>query len=322
MSSRRKVRRSPRGGLVAMLLAAGTVAACGADGTSAGGADCEPTVAFDTSRGECTETLAIVPAYDESVVGDTRTITSNGIPGHEVGLFGPFPGSLNPNPIREQSETYRVAANPVSASVRTWLLSSTGPRYSFGVLRNGVELDPVAAEPWPHEGPQSPNANWEWNLEALNVSIGLDCNNAHVQPSGKYHYHGDPTGYLADIHPPADTMTLVGFAADGFPVYFRYGYAQADDAGSGVIALASGWRLRSGERPGDGTTAPCGAYDGTYSADFEYVEGLGDLDECNGRWGVTPEYPGGTYYYVLTQDYPVIPRCFRGTPSVDFRIGP
>ena len=25
------------------------------------------------------------------------------------------------------------------------------------------------------------------------VDIGLDCNTAHVQPTGKYHYHGVPS---------------------------------------------------------------------------------------------------------------------------------
>ena len=59
-----------------------------------------------------------------------------------------------------------------------------------------------------------------------------------------------------------------------------------------------------------------------YTADFEYIAGLGDLDQCNGRDGVTPEFPNGTYYYVITDSYPGIPRCFVGTPSLDFKIGP
>ena len=85
--------------------------------------------------------------------------------------------------------------------------------------------------------------------------------------------------------------------------------------------MQSSYRLKSGSRPGDGSSAPCGEYDGVYSNDFEYVSGLGDLDACNGRVGVTPDYPDGTYYYVITNDFPYIPRCFMGTPSNDFRIG-
>ena len=53
----------------------------------------------------------------------------------------------------------------------------------------------------------------------------------------------------------------------------------------------------------------------------EYINTLGSLDEANGRNGVTPEYPKGTYYYIITEDFPSIPRYFRGNPSDDFKIG-
>ena len=39
---------------------------------------------------------------------------------------------------------------------------------------------------------------------------------------------------------------------------------------------------------------------GTYIEDYEYVEGLGDLDRYNGRFCVTPEYPNGVYCYFTT----------------------
>ena len=32
-----------------------------------------------------------------------------------------------------------------------------------------------------------------------------------------------------------------------------------------------------------------------YIQDNEYISGLGDLDQYNGRTAVTPEYPNGTY---------------------------
>jgi hypothetical protein len=41
---------------------------------------------------------------------------------------------------------------------------------------------------------------------------------------------------------------------------------------------------------------------GYYIEDFEYIAGLGDLDEHNGRFCVTPEYPSGTYAYFVTVD--------------------
>jgi hypothetical protein len=57
---------------------------------------------------------------------------------------------------------------------------------------------------------------------------------------------------------------------------------------------------------------------GTFLQDFEYVAGLaglGDLDECNGRVGVTPEFPNGTYHYYTTDTYPYVQRCVKGTAA-------
>ncbi|MBK7637302.1 MAG: YHYH protein [Saprospiraceae bacterium] len=35
---------------------------------------------------------------------------------------------------------------------------------------------------------------------------------------------------------------------------------------------------------------------------------------------MTPEYPTGTYYYLITDDFPNIPRYFRGTPAPEFKV--
>ena len=81
--------------------------------------------------------------------------------------------------------------------------------------------------------------------------------------------------------------------------------------------------MKKGNRP-TGDNGPGGKYDGTFEQDFEFAEGSGDLDKSNGRTGVTPEYPDGTYYYIATADYPFIPRIFHGTPDSSFakRMGP
>ena len=75
---------------------------------------------------------------------------------------------------------------------------------------------------------------------------------------------------------------------------------------------------RYADRGGDGKTTPTGKPDGSFGLDFEYVAGSGDLDEFGGRTGVTPEFPQGTYYYVMTEEYPFIPRKFKGTPDPSF----
>ncbi len=283
--------------------------------------ECTSDKLVDKSRGDCNVTLTLTPSVKMEIVGTNRVITANSIPNHKVGLFGNVAGSLNPNAIKAQNKTYTITNQPVKAAQFFSLTNATTlSLWSFGVLLNGVELDPIAAEPWPHQGLMATNVNWEWNLEATNVKIGLDCNNAHVQPTGKYHYHGSPTLYLQNANIPSDKMTLVGYAADGFPVYYKYACTNATDANSPVIAMTSSYRLKSGKRPGNGVTAPCGSYDGVYSNDYEFVSGLGTLDQANGREGVTPEYPSGTYYYLITDDFPNIPRYFRGNPAPEFKV--
>ena len=46
--------------------------------------------------------------------------------------------------------------------------------------------------------------------------------------------------------------------------------------------------------------------DGTFVSDWEFVEGLGDLDACNGTM------INGTYAYLVTDTYPYVPRCLMG----------
>ena len=286
--------------------------------------DCTTDQVLDTTRGLCNQELNLISYYNESIDSGIRKIVTNNIPDHFVGLFGNAPGALSPNTIQATNpkDTLHITMDPEPALTPTPLLSTTGnvlgPQYSFGVLLNGVELDPVAAEPFPHQGLMSTNVNWEWNLEALNVNLGLDCNNAHVQPSGKYHYHGAPITYFSEVN--SNQMTLIGYAADGYPIYYKYAYSDAYNMDSQVIEMTSSYKLKSGNRPGDGSTAPCGVYNGIYSNDYEYDYELGTLDEFNGRIGYTPDGVV-TFYYVITDEFPSIPRYFKGTPSDDFKIG-
>lgn len=240
------------------------------------------------------------------VVGDQRFIVSNGIPNHNTGVF-PNPG--NPNRMSQQSHRYRVPANPVVAD------HITPMHGEFGVAINGVPFDPGAGEFFAGE------PGWQYEPLSGAIALGIDVSHAHVQPTGKYHYHGLPTGLIDSVKVEADAHSpLIGWAADGFPMYAVYGYRDAKDATSAIQKLRSSYRLKPGQRPGG--NAPGGTYDGTFVADYQYIEGSGDLDPCNGRHCVTPEFPDGTYAYFLTEDWPVVPRNFRGTPSEDFRHGP
>ena len=242
-----------------------------------------------------------------TIEGDDRVIRANGVPVHRT---GPFPNRGNPHRIESQSYRYRIPAHPQAAEKITPLRMQ-----SFGIAINGVPFDPGAAE-W-YRG--DPRGGWQYEPLSGAVPLGLDANHAHVQPSGAYHYHGLPADLLKELGVRAGAHSpIVGWAADGFPIYALYGYAKADDKQSAIRALKSSYRLKEGNRPG-GPDGPGGRYDGAFVADYVFEKGRGDLDECNGRTGSTPDFPSGTYAYFLTEDWPVIPRNYRGTPSEDFR---
>jgi hypothetical protein len=260
--------------------------------------------------------------------GSVKYWYTNSLPDH---VTGTFPGQGNPHSISAQQTELTMCAYPLEAGEFTDLLiggfNALGqcPTFEFGLATNGIEWDPVAAE-W-FENPNTGAINYDWNENALSplVNLGTDMNDAHVQPTGKYHYHGDPTNFITGLGiTSSEHSPIIGYAADGFPLYYKYIYADAQNSNSAIVEATSCFILKSGNRPGDGTTAPDGGYDGTYVEDFEYDGSLGGclLDQCNGRFGVTPEFPNGTYYYVLTADYPVVPRCFAGTPDMSFSIGP
>jgi len=264
--------------------------------------------------------VAVVPATEPppgqnevtiTLEGDQRVITSNGLPDHATGRF---PNADNPNRVSAQHYRFTLPAKPVTAAAPTLLR-----RQPFGIAVNGVLFDPGTAEMWHNDR----DSGWHYDALGGAFSLGLDANNAHVQPNGAYHYHGIPVALLARLSGGKAQMTLVGWAADGFPIYAVWGHRDAADAASPVVKLRSSYHLKKGRRPTpDGQ--PGGFYDGIFVEDFDYVAGSGDLDECGGRMGVTPEFPGGTYHYVLTADYPFVPRAFRGTPDPSFarREGP
>lgn len=233
-------------------------------------------------------------------------VATNAIPNHPA---GPFPNAGNPNSISAQDDEFTFASDPADSGS----VSELEIAFAFGLAINGIVFDPIAAEYYNND------ANSGWNYDPLGGGrdLGLDDSFAHVQPDGTYHYHGVPQGLL-DVLAADNQVTLIGYASDGFPIYAKWGYSDADDANSAVVELAVSYQLKAGTRP----SGPGGEYDGTFVEDYEYVADSGDLDECNGRFGVTPEYPNGIYHYYVTEDFPNIPRCSRGATDSSFAKGP
>ncbi len=240
----------------------------------------------------------------------SRVMTGNGIPDH------PVVGGNFATPVGPQNLNVTFSRTPAITSPT----GTTLTRRPSGYVLNSVKLDPGT------DGTCSSSATSTsmgggcvaimgrdpWHLEAMGGAFmfGTDENNAHTQPNGQYHYHGMPEGYLTR-QGGGQRVTLVGFAVDGFPIYARYGYSVATDSTSAVRAMTPSWQKKATPNAGRPSTAifPMG----TFTEDYEYVAGSGDLDECNGRVGVTPEFPSGTYHYVITDTFPFIQRCVKGT---------
>ena len=239
--------------------------------------------------------------------GEYRFVRSNGIPNHQTGRF---PNRNNPNAISEKDYVFRVPTRPQLAAQ-----SAPSGWAWFGVAVNGVPFEPGTQEFW------NDDRGSGWTYEAIGgvSNLGIDENFAHVQPNGAYHYPGLPVGLVQQLGVDGQRMLLVGWAADGFPIYTGYGHADALDARSPLRKLTSSYRLRPGIRP----EGPGGRYNGDFTQDFEYVKGLGDLDENNGRVSATPEYPQGIYCYFITETFPIISRSWRGFADASFqKLGP
>lgn len=216
----------------------------------------------------------------------TMCISSNSIPDHATGQF---PNAGNPNSITEQNISTCLPANPAKGDT---------PREArtIGIVENGVLIRPQTADYYDADSRRgfSRDPSSGWNLEAMGARdlLGLDNNNAHVDHTGVYHYHGVPTPVVG-----TSDDTLIGWAADGFEIHYV-----ADQARSSYL-------LKGGTRD----SAPGGAHDGTYVEDYEYIAGAGNLDQCNG--GTV----NGEYMYFATDTYPFFPRCLFGTQIVNIR---
>ncbi len=239
--------------------------------------------------------------------------SSNSIPNHDFNN-----GTENfRNSTREVIEVFNIAKYPSNAQSSTAL--SLG--IDDAIMLNGVKLDLLAAACYgvgPDQlgqekigcGDEYIGNAWRYDPMFLLNNFGTDIHNAHTQPDGAYHYHGNPNALFEQTNPNEESP-VIGFAADGYPIYGSYiSDNQIIRKVESSFLLKSGTRVPLGaEEDGD---FPGGNYDGTFREDYEYVEGLGDLDECNGM-----TY-NGTYGYYVTESFPWVMNCFKGEVDSSF----
>ncbi len=257
-------------------------------------------------------------------------------------------------PVDQQAH-YRIPRTSALSTPPTTKTNTPGGVIGYTV--DGVSLfDPTDGFSYAN-GAESMGGSGQWHRDAyVNESVTFDPGNSHQQNTGVYHNHADPLAlrYLLDDHitfnsstktysestdAPTQHSPILGWLADGYPIYGPYGYSSPMDPNSGVRRMVGGFVKRDGTTPGVdnlnstgaaralpawalrnngnvsaagpnvSTTYPFGRYceDWAYLGDLvksgttSYQQGTDfDLDEYNVRYCVTPEFPNGTYAYFMT----------------------
>lgn len=257
-------------------------------------------------------------------------VRTKGVPAY---VSGPF---LDGNPSRTTSQN-AIFKFPLTPAQNTGAPINTSGG-NIGVFINGVAMfDYRDGVSWKNDsnklkgGPLGGMGDNVWNRDAVvGERIGFDCAKGHPA-MGNYHHHQNPSAfnldrsvistvcnlYAADglytidstVHSP-----LIGFSYDGFPVYGAYAYKNADGTG-GIVRMKSSFAKRiisirttyaDGSTVTPGPTVSATYPLGYFKEDYEYIPtsaGTPDyLDQHNGRYCITPEYPAGMYCYFATVD--------------------
>jgi len=216
---------------------------------------------------------------------DVHGVESNGgeivvrSAGISLAYLGPLAVDPNPAPTARQF-SFRIPVQP---------RPEMGPHAHIpadyaGVFVNGVPI-PNHFEYSSYRGQNL------WHFDGLARS----AKSAHAPP---------PPGLLEGLLPGRGRHSpIIGYALDGYPVYGPW---------SSIGRMRSSYRLRqipARNRLPDGTLLAPGQDGppvnseyplGAFVEDYEYIAGAGNLDQYNGRFMPTPEYPDGTYAYFLS----------------------
>jgi len=214
------------------------------------------------------------PAVSAACSGGTFTMTSNGIPTWEF-------VSVTPNGLSAKAYTFRLPTDPALTTSVTGVPLG-GP---IGVTVTGLPIfGPTEAPAMKYRDP---------TVDGL-----LDACEGHTAPMGTYHMHAKPTCLIAQLGGERHGL-VVGFAFDGFPILAPT--ICTDAACTTTETATASWRLVNGAYDSNATSA--------WTA-YEYVQGLGNLDMCNGMATPGADY---AYAYFATEGFPYFVGCYRGT---------
>jgi len=256
-------------------------------------------------------------------------ITTEGVPTYPTGPF--LDG--NPSTTTAQAAIYKFPKIPTENTG-----SEVGTNMgNIGIFINGVSIfdyqDGVSYSNTGGQDQGGPGPGGQgdgvWNRDAVVAERdGFDCSKGHPA-MGNYHHHQNPSAFKLDLTVISTICNLydadglytinstehspiIGYAYDGFPIYGAYAFSNTDGTGS-ITRMKSGFSLRNitarthyadGSDVIDGPAVGIDYPLGHYREDYEFIPSANtdQLDEHNGRFCVTPEYPDGTYAYFCTVD--------------------
>lgn len=255
-------------------------------------------------------------------------VRTTGMPGY---VTGPFLDG-NPSVASNQNAIFKISRFPAQ---NTSTSTSTTPG-NIGIFINGVALfDYRDGASWKSStgtiagGPAGGMGDGVWNRDAVVAErLGFDCIKGHPA-MGNYHHHQNPSAYKLDLNVisticnmyDADGLyvidssqhsPLIGYAYDGFPIYGAYAWQNTNGTGP-VVRMKSSYSLRNisvrntyanGNSVTAGPNVSTNYPLGYFREDYEFISSSDPdrLDEHNGRFCFTPEYPAGTYAYFCTVD--------------------
>ena len=139
-----------------------------------------------------------------------------------------------------------------------------------------------------------------------NYNVEYDYGYGHVANPKSFRLSLNDNLTQSGFEPTTKTHSpIIGFAYDGNPIYGPFGYSDPLDPESSIERMTSSYSLSNNREKGPSTSKyPLGSF----INDYRYVHKSGSLDENNGRYCVTPDFPEGIYAYFLTIDSNQVPK--------------
>ena len=170
---------------------------------------------------------------------------------------------------------------------------------------------------------------WNYNLEettTFDSARGSVFSGYNNQYGGEYAHLSNPqrlrfilgdnlfenfAGQILELDQQLSHSPILGWAFDGNPIYGPYGFSDPTDQSSQIRRMNSSYGLKTNLVYNQITNPTPVRVEGPllseepagkFIEDYVYNFGSGDLDQYNGRFCKTPDFPNGRYCYFVTID--------------------